>query len=155
VVRLPLYAEAMHGAQAEQRYHGRRAARTHQEGVRRKVRRAAEHVALAGNQRASEGGVEIALLKQLPGEDLLHGVAMFGVEAIGQRQLHFVRVREQILLIKPDEAVEIRPDAVDIAVGGARLDYVLQLVAEDRLLVEHASQRWKNDVERQIAGAAH
>ena len=155
VIGLPAHAEAADRAHAQDADHRRGAARSHQEGVGGEVRRGADHVALAGNQRAAEGGVEVALLEQFPGEDLLHGIAALGVDAIGDGEQQFVGIAGQIVFVEADEADEVVADAGDIAVGDARFDHVLELVAEDRLLVEDAGQRRKNQVERKIARAAH
>ena len=108
-----------------------------------------------GDQRAAEGGVEVAFLQQLPGEDLLHGIAALGVDPVGERQFQLVGVGKQVGLVETDEPVEIAPDPGHVAVGGARLDDVLELVSKDGLLVVDARQRRENQVHREIPRAPH
>ena len=105
-----------------------------------------EYIAHARSQRAPEGRVEVALLRQLPGKDLLHRIAALGVDPVGQGQFHLVGVGKQVGLVETDEPVEIVAHPSDIPVSGARLDDVLELVAKDGLLVIDARQRREDEV---------
>ena len=104
VIGLPAHAEAADRAHAQDADHRRGAARSHQEGVGGEIRGGGDHVALARDQRAAEGRVEVALLEQLPGEDLLHGIAALGVNAIGDGEQQFVGIARQVVLVEADEA---------------------------------------------------
>ena len=141
VFGLPLHAEPADRIGAEFRHHRRRAPRAHQERVSRDVRGRLENVARSGQQRAAESRIEVALLHELPGEDLLHVVAALGVNAVRHREHQLVGVGEQVALVEADEPIEVLADPGDVPVHRARLDHVLQLVAEHRLLVEDPRQR--------------
>ena len=154
VIGLPLDAEAGDRTGAHQGHDRRRAARSHQKGIGGKIGTGGKDVALAGDEGAAEGFVEVALLHQLPGEDFDHGIAALGVDPVGERESQVVGIGEEVGFVETDEAVEIAADAGHVVVGDPRLDDMFELVAEDGLFREDAGQRGKDQVERKIAGAA-
>src|SRR5207249_9144028 len=98
------------------------------------------HVALSGNQGSSEGVVEVALLQELPGENLLYGIATLGIDAVGEGKRQLVGIGNQVGFVEANEPVVIRSDAGHVPVGGARFNHVLEPVSEDGLLIEHARE---------------
>src|SRR5579862_3173411 len=53
-----------------------------------------------------------------------------------------------------NDLVEVAADARNVFVGDARLDHVLQLVAEARFAVEDTLEGWRDQVQLKLAGTA-
>src|SRR5439155_7902010 len=89
----------------------------------------------------------------LPAQHFPNLALALGVEAVGERDLHLGGVRQQLGLIEADELVEIR-HAADVSERGARLDNMLQLIAQEGLPFEDARQRGSDKVDIDLTRSA-
>jgi len=104
-------------------------ARTEGESKGRNRVEGQEHIALAIRDGAAEGGVEVMLLKNAPGEKLLRlVVASFGEEPLGDAVFEFVGIGEGGIGVEANQIREIIY-AGDIAVGDGGLDGVFEALA--------------------------
>src|ERR1700722_17337003 len=117
-----------------------------------------EHISLAVRDSAAERRIEIVLLKNAPGEELLRlVVAGFGEQPLSDAVFDFVGVGESGVGIEADEVSEI-VYAGDIAVGDRRFDGVLvpfvRLVFVERRAVEKALESGRAEFDGEFAGVA-
>src|SRR3569833_238397 len=146
VIALPLEAEAEDRRRGERGDDRRGVPPSIEIRKAGEVQLAREDVALARNQRASEGGIEIVFGGQIPREDLRDRIAPFRVNSIRQAELHFPRIGQQIGGVEQQSVVEVRYTGL-VIVTGARLYDMLQLVAKIRLFVVDSRNRRKNEIE--------
>jgi len=83
-----------------------------------------EDVALAGNERAAECGIEIMFLNDAPGKEIHRlSVAGFYVKMLDDAVFDFVGVGEGGVAVETDEVGKV-VDAGDVAIGRQRLNRV-------------------------------
>ena len=80
-------------------------------------------------QCATKVRLKVAPLPKLPTENFLHIAISFGEETVGEADLHFTGIVDQIGLIEPDNVVEIFHPG-NVAKGGSRFNHMLQLFTQ-------------------------
>ena len=138
---------------------GRPVARTECKGKGRNRVEGQEHIALAIDYGTAEGGVEVMLLKNAPGEQLLGlVVASFGEEPLGDAVFDFVGIGQGGVGVEADEVREIIY-ARDIAIGDGGLDGVFEPLARltfvERGTVEKTLESGRTQLNGKFAGIAH
>src|SRR6202047_702390 len=133
----------------------RRVARSESEGERRDGVESFENVSLAGDDGTAERGIEIMLLQQAPGDELLRLVLTgFPPEALRDAIFDFVGIGASGVSIEADKLQEII-DAGDIAIGNVGLDGVFIAPARVGLLERHprevALQSGKSEIYSEFA----
>src|SRR5437763_1409858 len=75
--------------------------------------------------------IEISPLLNIPREKLGNvSIRIFGVEAIRNSDCDFAGIGNKLGFIEANNAQQIGADTADVTIRSARLDYVLQLLAE-------------------------
>src|SRR5208283_1344495 len=108
-------------------------------------------VALASDESAAKGGIEVMLLDDIPGEEIDGlGVAVFYIEVLSETIFEFVGVGKRGVAVEADEIGEV-VHAGDVAIGDERRDGVLIAVARARA-VEKTLQRGRAEFDGKFAG---